>query len=36
MTTYSNGASRLCAIRDSDSKLAIFYSYKICKQCKWT
>jgi len=22
-------------IRDS-SKLAIFYSYKICKQCKWT
>jgi len=22
-------------IRDS-SKLAIFYLYKICKQCKWT
>jgi len=22
-------------IRDS-SKLTIFYSYKICKQCKWT
>jgi len=19
-----------------DKKLAIFYSYKICKQCKWT
>jgi len=29
-----NGA-RLRAIRDS-SKLAIFYSYKIRKQCKWT
>jgi len=25
------GAARLCAIRDSCSKLAIFYSYKICK-----
>jgi len=26
---------RLFVIRDS-SKLAIFYSYKICKRCKWT
>jgi len=32
----SNGAARLRAIRDfrDSSKLAIFYSYKICKQCK--
>jgi len=32
----SNGAARLCAICDSCSKFAVFYSYEICKQCKWT
>jgi len=31
----SKACARLCAIRETVQNV-IFYSYKICKQCKWT